>query len=107
MLKKEALSDILSLYEKYGWQMRRVLLTEGAKGSLSGMFDANILSDSDIDAVWFSRAAKNGGETWELRHLCETPYALLEVFDADEDEEVRDETLIEIQDRLKQAVLKK
>lgn len=111
MISVNQIQEILSLYKKHGWTLRRVLLTENFKtlfnDSVETLFGTTEIVSSDIDAAWFSRASNGGREAWEIRHLSQAPYALVEVFDADDDEEVREETRREIQERLKERVLRK
>lgn len=108
MINVSQIREILSQYEKYGWNLERVLLTENLRekvyAELKEDFSPAEIISSEIDAAWFSRTAKNGGETWELRHLSPNPYALLEVFDEEDDENVRDETLMELEERLKETL---
>lgn len=108
MIDQSQIREILSLYQKYGWTLQRVLLTQALRDEISDRLDESFgaaeIVLSEIDAVWLSRLAQNGGETWELRYLSPNPYALLEVFDADDDEDVREETLMEIEERLKQTI---
>lgn len=100
MITAEQIQDILSLYYKHGWKLRRVLLTENLKKYLADFtFDAEIV-DSKVDAVWFSRPSGER-EAWELRRLSETPYALFETFEEDDEEEVREEIRREMESRLK------
>lgn len=104
MINTEQINGILSLYKKHDWKLRRVLLCIKSKENLSpnlaGLFgDAEII-ESKVDAVWFSRPAVNEGEAWELRHLSENPYALVEVFDNEDEDEVREEARTEIEARL-------
>ena len=109
MISANQIQEILSLYKKHGWALRRVLLTEKLKNSLSDsietLFGTAEIVSSDIDAAWFSRVSKGNREAWEIRHLSQTPYALVEVFDAEDEEEVREETRHEIQEQLKERVL--
>lgn len=111
MIETAQIQEILSLYQKYGWTLKRVLISKALQekiaGQLAAVFGETEIVSSGIDALWFSRPAKNGGETWELRHLSINPYALLEVFDANDDEDVREEVLMEIEERLKEALSKK
>ncbi len=87
MIDPDAISEILSLYKKHGWTFRRVLLCDDSKTKIkpfyAELFGETELKLSDIDALWFSRSTKPDSETWELRHLGKTPFALLEVIDAD------------------------
>ena len=105
MIKAAQIAEILSLYKKHGWILRRVLLSDALRKSLADslgeLFGAAQLRSSEIDAVWFSRASKADQEAWELRRLSETPYALMEIFDEDDEEEIREETLAEVESRLK------
>lgn len=91
MLDGEQIQAIVTQYEKHGWSLRRVLLSATVAGNLPPAFfaEAEIVS-ADLDALWFSREAANGGEAWELRNLSGAPFALVEVFTADDEEEVRE-----------------
>lgn len=111
MTDASQIREILAQYEKYGWKLERILLTGNLRERVFAEMEkelqtAEIIS-SEIDAAWFSRTAKNGGETWELRHLSANPYALLEVFDEDDDDNVREETLMEIEEKLKATLTTK
>ncbi len=103
MIKAQTITEILSLYKKHGWILRRVLLSEnlhkGLKDSLGKIFgDVEILS-SGLDGVWFSRVSQNG-EAWELRRLSDTPFALVEVLENDIDETSREKVMHEIELRM-------
>lgn len=105
MIRAGQIAEILALYKKHGWILRRVLLSDELKKSLGSELetlfgDAEIRS-SDVDAAWFSRQSKPEQETWEIRRLSETPFALMEIFDAEDDEEIREETLRETEEKLK------
>lgn len=105
MMKVEQIQDILSLYSQHGWKLRRVLLTARLKAqladSLKTIFDSAETIESEIDAVWFSRNSGKDKEAWELRRLSETPYALFEVFEAEDEEEVREEIRREMEAKLR------
>lgn len=111
MINASQIREILAQYEKHGWKLERVLLTQNLRESvfteIKDEFQTAEIISSKIDAAWFSRLAKNGGETWELRHLSPNPYALLEVFDEEDDENVREETLLEIEEKLKETLTNK
>ncbi len=106
MIRAEQIREILALYRRHGWTLRRVLLTDSARVAfndlLQELFGGAQIVTSSIDAVWFSRAARPDRETWELRRLSENPFALMEIFDEEDDEEVREETLAEIEARMKE-----
>lgn len=84
MISASAIRDIISVYVKHGWLLRRVLLSKELRSSVQLPDDllpeANVV-DSDIDALWFSRPPKIGGAPWEIRHLSPNPYALLFTID--------------------------
>lgn len=111
MISAGQIREILSLYKKHGWHLRRVLLTEDLRNSLTdslgNLFGTAEIIESDIDAVWFSRPSSGERKAWEIRHLSETPYALVEVFDAEDDEEIRAETRRELEEQLKVKTLRK
>ncbi len=105
MIDAEQIREILSLYKKHGWNLRRVLLSNELRVSLNEdlqklFSDAELVSSPFLNAAWFSRASRASRETWELRHLSETPFALLEVFDAETDEETREKARKEVETRL-------
>ena len=105
MIGDREIRVILTQYEKHGWSLRRVLLSAEIKGNLPPtLFGQTEIVASDVNALWFSRASFEGRETWELRHLSIAPFALVEVFETDDDEDVREDARFEMQTRLmKQA----
>ncbi len=104
MINALQIREILSLYRKHGWSLRRVLLSRALQENLSDeietLFDATEIAASEIDAVWFSRASGARREAWEIRHLSKTPFAMIEVFDADVEEDVRAGMLKNLEARL-------
>jgi hypothetical protein len=105
MMTAEKIQEIINLYAKHDWKLRKVLLTKELKENLAGSLEkicqSNQIVLAEIDAAWFSRPSGKDKEAWELRRLSETPYALFQVFEADDDEEIRQEMRIEMEDRLK------
>ena len=105
MIRAGQIAEILALYKKHGWILRRVLLSDALKtslaASLENLFGAAEIRTSDIDAAWFSRKSKPDEEAWELRRLSEAPFALFETFDSEDEEEIREEALAEVEARLK------
>ena len=85
MIESRAIAEILATYKKYGWLLRRVLLTEAVRSRLTAvekdLFGSVPVIMSDIDAAWFSRVPQTGPTAWEIRHLSANPYALLESID--------------------------
>ncbi len=100
MISGKEIGEILSLYAKHGWILRRVLLSDKLRESLTEELfgDAEIVS-SKLDALWFSRVS-NKNEAWEIRHLSNTPFALVEVFPEATSDKEREEILNETQTRL-------
>ncbi|MGB7069692.1 MAG: hypothetical protein WBD22_09380 [Pyrinomonadaceae bacterium] len=83
MITEKEIRDVISQYETHGWKLRRLLVTGESRTDLDANFAerAETIVPSEIDAAWFSRSNLSGGETWELRHLGGSPFALLEVLD--------------------------
>lgn len=104
MISAGQIKEILAQYKKHGWNLRRVLLSvrtrENLADLLSSLFGETEIVLSATDAVWFSRASGKSGEAWELRHLSDAPFALFEIFDAEDDEVLREEIRFEMQERL-------
>lgn len=111
MISLQQIQEILSLYKKHGWILRRILLSDKLKISLANsvetLFGTAQIIPAEFDAAWFSRASGIDREAWEIRHLSESPYAIVEVFDAEDEEEVREEARHEIEERLKERVVNK
>jgi hypothetical protein len=103
----EQISEILATYSKHGWRLKRLLLTSEARALLTEseqdiFADAQEeVEDSPINALWFARPSHAGREAWELRLVSETPYALFETFEADEEEAEREEVRREMEARLR------
>ncbi len=83
MIAPAEFGDIVAMYEKHGWVLRRVLLTSETRRSMT-MIPANVaVIHSDIDAAWFSRPPMAGEISWEIRSLGPTRFALVEFVDED------------------------
>lgn len=105
MIDATEINEILATYKKYGWELRRVLLTAEVKENVGDIFTGVSVAESDIDAAWFSRPPQPGQIAWEIRHLSTAPYALLEHLDeTDADFEA---ALHAVEERLREAVAKK
>src|SRR5215212_6750131 len=105
MNKSGLLNEVVSLYLKHGWQLRRALLKPETRAELSKDLESlneSDIKDSEVDAVWFSRLSHGQREAWELRLLAESQYALFETFEADETEEERDDVRLEMEARLRE-----
>ncbi len=107
MIGNRQVQEILKQYEKHGWILRRVLLSAPTKEILSAsLFGQADLIAADFDALWFSRTALNGGESWELRSLSAAPFALVEVFGDDDEDEVREESRMEMETQMRERASK-
>ncbi len=101
MIGSEQVQAILTQYAKHGWNLRRVLLSAETKENLPDtLFGQTEVVTSELNALWFARASSEGREAWELRHLSDAPFALVEVFEVDDEEDVREEIRQEMQTRL-------
>lgn len=104
MNQKYRFIEILTTYQKHGWQLQRVLLLPETRAEIASKekitLEGASMEDASIDALWFSRRSPGRREAWELRLLAETPYALFETFEADEPEEAREEVRREMEARM-------
>lgn len=106
MINASEIKEILSLYQKHDWTLRRVLLSDALRTRISDQLETLFGAQaafvtSEINALWFSRVSTEGNEAWEIRFLSHVPFALVEVFADDEDEEVLEERLKEMEAELK------
>jgi hypothetical protein len=109
MSQLKKFQEILAQYRRHGWRLARVLarpetLSElaGAGAGGGGAFEGAAVGESDVDALWFTRPSAEGREAWELRLVADTPYALFELFEPDEEEEEREEVRREMEARLRE-----
>lgn len=109
MIDQAAIADIISLYKKHGWTLRRVLASAELKevlASLQSLPQSVEQHPSDINAAWFSRSSDAERETWELRLLGPTPFALLDVQSKTASETEREEALTRIEKKMREFELK-
>jgi hypothetical protein len=92
--------EILAQYRRHGWRLARVLARPGTFDAAG--FGGAPVADSEVDAMWFSRPSAEGREAWELRLVGDTPYALFELFEPDEEEEDREDVRREMEARLRE-----
>ncbi len=109
MIDAAVIREIISVYAKHGWTLRRVLLSSSLEKVLEKespvLFAGAATQTSDIDAVWFSRDTNAGGTAWEIRHLSSAPFALVVVID--EKSDTFKEILLDTEDRLRETVGKR
>ena len=108
MSLKKKFDETYATYTRHGWQLVRVLARPETLKELGGdagaRYEGAPLSESDVDAMWFTRASQGGREAWELRLVADTPYALFELFEPDESEEDRDDVRREMEAKLRDYV---
>jgi len=107
MSRLKKFQEILAQYRRHGWRVARVLARPESLAEMRGAGDAATFegtpaTESDVDAIWFSRPSAEGREAWELRLVGDTPYALFELFEPDEEEEDREDVRREMEARLRE-----
>jgi hypothetical protein len=105
----DSFRNIIATYNRHGWRLRRVLLRLETRATLDDAETDALFGDADvreaeIDALWFARPSQGGRESWELRLVADTPYALFEMFEPDEAEEEREDVRREMEAQLKAKV---
>jgi len=102
----ELFREIIATYQRHGWDLRRALLKPATRSDLreqaAGLFDEAKLIESEFDGLWFARPSHANREAWELRLVAEQPFALFEAFEADETEAEREETRIEMENKMRE-----
>lgn len=111
MNRLQKFEEILAQYRRHGWRLARVLMSGEALAQLAAgaetgageapQFEGTGIEEAEFDAMWFTRPAQGGRESWELRLVTEQPYALFELFEPDEAEEERAEVRREMEARLR------
>ena len=100
--------EIVALYARHGWQLRRVLLTPATTAAIgeaaAELFGEARIIEAEMDAVRFARPSSGAREAWELRLVAEQPYALFEAFESDEAEEDREDLRRELENRMREYV---
>ncbi|MEQ1354522.1 MAG: hypothetical protein ABLT11_10915 [Candidatus Acidiferrum sp.] len=108
MNQADLFKEIIATYRKHGWRLERVLvrpeISAEVKAQIQASGDSPHIGEAPVDAMWFARTSNGGREAWELRLVAESPYALLETFEADETEEAREEVRREMEMRLRNHV---
>lgn len=103
MSRVEIAQQIIAVYERHGWKLRRVLLRPSSREefkSNAGVFREAALVDAEINALWFSRPSHAQREAWELRLISEHAYALFEAFEAEQSESQREKVRREMENRM-------
>ena len=109
MSRLKKFQEILAQYRRHGWRLARVLARPESLAELCGasagdaalIFEGAPADEAEVDAMWFTRPSAEGREAWELRLVGDTPYALFELFEPDEEEEDREDVRREMEARLR------
>lgn len=101
--------ETLATYRQYGWQLARILMRPATLAELRSVaggeeFESLAARESPVDAMWFVRPAAGGRESWELRLVNESPYALFEMFEPDEAEEDREDVRREMEAKMRERM---
>lgn len=109
MSRVKKFEEVAATYARHGWRLARVLMGAEALAEWRAARGADLFggvepSESEVDALWFSRPSHGGREAWELRLVAEAPYALFEVFEPDEEEDDREDVRREMEARLREYV---
>ena len=110
MRRLKKFQEVLAQYRRHGWRLARVLARPESLAEMGGegeadaalIFEGAAVAGSDVDAMWFTRPSAEGREAWELRLVGDTPYALFELFEPDEEEEDRADVRREMEARLRE-----
>ena len=94
--------ELIKQYEKHGWILRRALISDDSRLSLSNLLGDVDIESSDLEALWFSRCSKPESESWELRRLSGSPFALVAVIPSDASEGEVESTLAQVADDMRQ-----
>lgn len=91
-MDETVVSALIDQYEKHGWRLRILLRSEGSSVPKLTWPDDVLTLNSELDALWFSRP--NGTkESWELRRIGGSPFALVRFIEADDPQTVREDIL--------------
>lgn len=101
MIDAAAVGEIITLYEKHGWKLRRALLSGDQRSTLEATLNSVDIVESDLSALWFSRRSKPESEAWELRRLTGSPFALVAVVPADADADEVEATLEQVVEEMR------
>ena len=101
MIDAADVGEIITLYEKHGWKLRRALLSGDERKSLEATLNSIDIVESDLSALWFSRRSKPESEAWELRRLTGSPFALVAVVPVDATADEVETTLTQVVEEMR------
>lgn len=105
MTDPATVGEIIRQYEKHGWTLRRALLSDDSRLKLSASLGAIDIVTSDLEALWFSRRSKPENESWELRRLTGSPFALVAVVPTTSSEEELEATLAQVAEDMRERTI--
>lgn len=79
-INTDGLGSLIKTYTKYGWHLRRLVITGAAEAETLSVHGVPI-ADGVVDAAWFSRPQQAGPIAWEIRYIGPSRYALVEHLD--------------------------
>jgi hypothetical protein len=98
-----SIAAIIEQYKRHDWELRRVLMSGESDLELPEEYSGVEAENSDQDALWFSRKSRPDAESWELRRLTNTPFALVAFIPNTADSEEREEILAQTEARMREA----
>lgn len=101
MITTEKVQAVIDQYERNGWLLRRLGLTN-LSNSPTNIDESVSVRSNDLDVAWFSRPPGIGEIAWELRYLGEPPVALVQHID--EASPDRESIIKQTEDRLADMV---
>ena len=106
MIDMATIGPVIEQYEKHGWKLRRALLSADADAALvSFLRDGGVRVSPGLDALWFSRRSKPDSESWELRTVTGSPFALVAVLPTTADAEELEATLAQVELEMRERTI--
>ena len=102
MTDAATVGEIIRQYAKHGWTLRRALLSDETRDTIAASLGEIDIFTSDLDALWFSRRSKPENESWELRRLTGSPFALVAVVPSSASSEEVESTLTQVADDMRE-----
>ncbi len=103
-MSAEIAEAIIDQYVRNGWRLCRVLAEDTEDPPFAD--GEVVVAAAPFDGLWFSRKRNDGSETWELRRLFGTPFALLAVIGEDTPEPEIEDILAEVERKMAETSIK-
>jgi hypothetical protein len=98
------LRDVVEQYARHQWEPRILMLAASSTVAPDELKRAGIAGietrSAAVSAIWFARRSVPGKESWEIRRLTGTPYALVVGIEDDMSDDERDAILLDAEERL-------